>query len=132
MSFAAAQIAIENKFNTEFTACPVQYSNVDYTPTPGVTFCKLEVIDSWSQRADIGTANRLHRSFGLIIANIHLPLGLGTNIGRVIADSAAAIFRDTSFSGITCRSPLIRNVGEVEGWYIVNMTCNFHLDKSYS
>jgi len=131
MSFAAAQIAIESRFATNFTACPVNYPNVPYDPVAGTTFCKIEVIQSWSQRADIGTNNPLHRNFGIINVNIYLPIGTGTNTGQTLADMAAAVFRDQSFSGITCRSPLVRNVGEVEGWYLVNMTCPFYHDDVY-
>lgn len=132
MSFANAQITIENRFSTNFTGCPISYPNVPYHPEPGTTFGKLEILETWSQRADIGTNNPLHRSYGLIVVNFHLPLNTGTNAGRTLADTAAAIFRDKSFSGITCRSPLVKNIGEVEGWYIINMTCNFYFDQIYS
>jgi hypothetical protein len=132
MGFASAQISIESRFNSNFAGCPVQYENVPYTPIPGTTFCTLEIVESYSQRADIGTTNPFHRSFGSIIVNFHLPLDVGTNQGRVLADTAAAIFRDQDFSGITCRSPVVRNIGEVEGWYIVNMTCPFFYNEVYA
>ena len=131
MASAAAQIAIENQFNTNFSGCPVSYQNVPYTPEPGTTYCEFEVLNSVSHRAEIGSSTPLHRNYGLINVNFFLPLGSGTNAGRVLADTAAAIFRDQSFSGITCRSPLVKNIGEVEGWYVINMNCFFYHDEIY-
>ena len=132
MSFAAAQIAIESRFNTNFTACDIKFQNVGYRPVPGTSFAELFVIEIDNRRADIGTSTPLHRTTGLISVNIHTKLGIGTNTGRALADTAAAVFRDASFSGIICRSPLVLNVGEIESWYIVNMTCEFYRDEAHS
>jgi hypothetical protein len=129
MSFAAAQIAIESRFDTNFTACDKKFQNVGYRPTPGTSFAELFVTDVGSARVDIGTTNPLHRATGLISVNIHTKIGIGTNTGRVLADTAGDIFRDTSFSSITCRSPVVQNVGENQDWYITNMTCEFYRDE---
>ena len=131
MSFADAQLAIETKFYNNFTACAVKYENVDYEPQPNVNYVELFVIEAVNRRADIGTNNPLHRTTGAISVNVYTARYIGTKTGRDIADTAAAIFRDTSFSGITCRSPLIRNVGEVGDWYIINMTCEFYRDETF-
>lgn len=132
MSFSAAQLAIETRFNTNFTSVDIKFDGVDYEATPGVTFAELKIINVDSRRADIGTTNPLHRTDGLIIVNIHTKQNIGTKTGTDLADAAAAIFRDASFSGITCRSPVVRNVGEVEKWYVVNMTCPFYRDEVHT
>lgn len=132
MSYKNAHIAIENRLATNFTACTVTYENVKYNATADTTFAACRIVDSGSRRMDIGTNNPLHRSFGLISVNIHVPKNTGVAAGRNLADQVAAVFRDTSFSSVTCQSPVVRNVGEVEGWYVVNMTCPFFTDTIYS
>lgn len=129
MSFAQAQMDIETRFYQNFTACPVKYENVDYDPQPGTSYAEIYVVESDNRRADIGTNNPLHRTLGLISVNVYTKKFIGSKTGRTLADTAADVFRDASFSNITCRSPLVRNVGEVGDWFVVNMTCEFYRDE---
>jgi hypothetical protein len=131
MSFAEAQIAIESRFDTNFTACEKKFQNAGYRPKADTNFAEIFVVEADNRRVEIGSTNPLHRTTGLISVNIHTKIGIGTNTGRALADTAADIFRDTSFSGITCRSPLVQNIGEVEDWYIINMTCEFYRDETH-
>lgn len=131
MSFADAQLAIETRFYNNFTAADIKYENVDYNPTPDTSYVELYVVETYNQRADIGVHNKLHRTFGAISVNIYTARYIGTTTGRTIADAAALIFRDASFSGIICKSPLIRNVGESGDWYVINMTCEFYRDETF-
>jgi hypothetical protein len=132
MTFAAAQIAIEARFDTNFTACAKKFENVNYEPKPDVNFAELHVVEADNRRVDIGTNNPLHRTYGTISVNIYTAKHIGSNTGRTLADTAAAVFRDASFSGITCRSPLVRNVGEIEDWYVINMSCEFFRDEVHT
>ena len=129
MSFVDAQLAIESRLYNNFSTCPVKYENVDYNPQPGVRYAEIYVVDSDNRRADIGTNNPLHRTFGFISVNIYTEKFVGSKPGRTLADEIAAVYRDTSFSGITCKSPLVRNVGEVGDWFVVNMRCEFFRDE---
>lgn len=122
---------IEVRFDANFSSCPVKYPNSNYRPVANETFCELIVSNIDSQRASIGEDSPLHRNHGVIIANIHVPKGTGTHIARRYADAAADVFRDTQFSGITCRSPEVRDVGDVESWYVVSMMCAFFRDKIF-
>lgn len=130
MSFADAQIAIESCFATGFTACAVKYQNVDFDPEANDTYVELQVKDGSSRRASIGP-DPLMRSLGIISVNVYTPKNTGTNAGRVLADKAAAVFRDQIFSGITCRSPVVRNVGPREGRYVTNMSVSFFRDDIF-
>jgi hypothetical protein len=129
MSFAQAQLDIESRFYSNFTACPVKYENVDYDPQPGVSYAEIYVVESDNRRSDIGTNNPLHRTDGIISVNVYTKKYIGSKTGRTLADTAAAVFRDAKFSGITCLSPLVRNVGESGDWFVVNMTCPFYRDE---
>jgi hypothetical protein len=131
MSFTDAQLAIETRFYNNFSACSIKYENIDFDPQPTESYVELFVVEMNNQRADIGTNNPLHRTFGAISVNVYTAKYIGTKTGRTIADTAAAIFRDASFSGIICKSALIRNVGESGDWYVVNMTCEFYRDETF-
>jgi hypothetical protein len=131
MSFADTQLAIETRFTTGFTSSPIKYENVDYDPVPGTNYVELFVVETYNRRADIGTNNPLHRTSGAISVNVYTAKYIGTKTGRALADLAAAVFRDASFSGVICRSPLVRNVGESGDWYAINMTCEFYRDETF-
>lgn len=134
MSESAAQIAIENRFYTTFTGVAqtyIKFANVEFSPPDKTDWVELDVIISDSVRAEIGGDSPLHRAAGLISVNVNVPKGTGTVPGKAIAERAAAIFRDASFSGITCHSPAITNVGEVDQWYVINMTVPFYRDTNY-
>lgn len=130
MTYAAAQLAIENRFATNFTSCAIKFQNVPFTVTPGSIFVELNVTDYGSHKAEIGGG--LHRSTGLIVAKFNVPKGQGTKTGRALADLAAAVFREKSFSGITCRSPIVQNGGESQEWFQIHMICPFYRDEIYS
>ena len=129
MTFKAESIAIESRFAAMFTVCPVKYSNVPYKPI-GVAFAELKVIVADSVRASIGDTN-LHRNTGIISVNIFEPVNTGTSTGKEKADLAAIVFRSASFSGITCRSPKVVEVGEIDEWYVINMSVPYFRDETF-
>lgn len=129
--FAQEQIDIETRFAASFTDIPVKYPNSDFKATSDQPFCELIIRNTTSLRASVGEDTPLHRAYGVIIANIHVTKGDGAIVARGYADTAAAIFRDVKFSGITCRSPNILDVGDVEGWYVVSMNVAFFRDKIF-
>lgn len=130
MTYKAESIAIESRFAAAFTACSVKYSNVQFDPTPGEAFAEINIIIADSIRASIGDTN-LHRNVGIISVNIYEPLHTGTATGKEKADLAAAVFRSASFSGITCRSPKVVEVGEIGEWYVINMSVPFFRDENF-
>ena len=130
MSFKTAQISIEKKFATGFTACRISYQNVDFKSDLYETFAELQIADGEALRKTIGP-NPLIRSTGVISVNIYTPRNIGSVTGRALADMAAAVFRDAVFDSITCRSPVVRNVGSLNGRYVVNMTVGFFRDEQF-
>ena len=129
MTSKAETIAIESRFATNFTVCPVKYSNVKYQPTPRQAWANIKVVIADSIKAEIGGG--LHRNAGIIGVNIYEPINTGTVAGKEKADNAASVFRDAAFSGITCRSPKITEVGEIDEWYVINMSVPFFRDEIF-
>ena len=129
MTAKAETIAIESRFATNFTVCPVKYSNVKYQPTARQAWADINIVIADSMKAEIGGG--LHRNAGIISVNIYEPVNTGTVFGKEKADLAAAVFRGQQFNGITCRSPKITEVGEIDEWYVINMNVPFFRDEIF-
>ena len=129
MTAKADSIAIESRFATGFTVCLVKYSNVKFVPANRIAWAEIHVIIADSMNAEIGAGR--HRNIGIISVNIYEPINTGTAAGKEKADIAVAIFRDQQFNGITCRSPKIVQVGEVDEWYVINMSVPFYRDETF-
>ena len=131
MSYEDANAAIEARFNTEWAdAAPVKWDNVEFEPTSGTSFVELQIHVAVAIQASI-EVTPLHRAFGIISTNIYIPLNIGTKTADDHADTIAAIFRAATFSNVICRSPRIARLGEVDGWFIINVSVDFHYDKTY-
>jgi hypothetical protein len=129
MTAKAETIAIEDRFATNFTICSVKYANVKFDPTPGQAWADINIVIADSMRAEVGGG--LHRNIGIISVNIYEPVNTGTAAGKKKADLAAAVYRGQKFSGITCRSPKIVQVGEIDEWYVINMSVPFYRDEIF-
>ena len=125
--------AIESRFNTVWSASPntpIRFEN-DPRPAPDSgEWVKCVVIPATAERSTLGIKN--HRFTGFININIFVSKGTGTNRARTLADLASAIFRDTEFSGIVCRSPNITTIGDVEGFYQINVSVPYWRDYIYT
>lgn len=133
MSYAAERAAIETRFSTLWAGTPigdVVFDNLPYTPVQGTPYVRLSIKPGTSERITIGT--REHRVVGLILVQIFVPTGSGTNAARVLADEAAEIFRDQEFDGVLCRSPSIQNVGQSGDWAQFNVSVPYKRDEVFA
>jgi len=132
MSYAAEAASIEARFEDQWgTTTPVEYDNVQYKPTPGTSYVKLEIHTGEGMRASLGETY-LERSVGIISMNIFTAINTGTRTGRGLADSAAAVFRGWTTSAITCRTPTITRLGQVGEWFVTNVSVPFYRDETFS
>ena len=135
MSFEADHAAIESRFQTAWidgssARTPIAFDNVDFKPAREESFVRLTIIDGEAKQASI-EENPLHRRVGIIVIQIFVRPGDGTKPAEVLADHAATIFRAVQFSGITCRSPEYRKIGQVEDWYQINVEVPFFVDEQF-
>lgn len=136
MSFADERSAIENRLSTNWTSTPVQYDNVPFTKPDDNTYVRLNILTGDSTQIDMAPTPT-HRSVGVIVMQVFVPVNSGTNTARSHADSLAAIFRNVSFSvgdsgSILCRSPSITRVGEVDGLFQLNVSVPYQRDVVYT
>jgi hypothetical protein len=131
MSFSSERASIESRFQTLWaSATDLVFENVAYTPAQGTPYTRLSIKNGDTQRITIGT--RQHRAAGLIVAQIFVPFGGGSDAARTLADTAAAIFRDQTFDGILCRSSSIQIVGQSGDWFQVNVSTAFQRDEIFA
>jgi len=131
MSYEDANAAIEARLNTQWAAATsIKYENVEFEPIPGTPYIELEIVWTDSRQASIETTP-LHRATGIISINIYTALNIGTKTADDYGDTIAGIFRGVQFSGITCRSPVPAKIGEMDGWYVLNISTEFYYDKTY-
>jgi hypothetical protein len=133
MTFKNEERDIVSRFKTNWASTTsIKYDNVDFTPTPGESFVELEIHNGSQIPVSLGGISAtLYRGVGIISINIYTALNIGTQTGKNLADTAAAIFRGQTFSGITCRGADVTRLGESNGWFAHNVSIPFFRDESF-
>ena len=133
MSYESIRSAIENRFNQGWgSTTPVKWSNIEFKHTPKQDFVMFYILDALTARAEITMNNPLHRSTGIIQVNIYAKLHTGMNAINTYIESILAIYRDVTFSGITCFDHAVNHLGEMHGWYTVAVSFTFRADFRYT
>lgn len=131
MSFESERSAIEQRFATQWDEDePVKYDNIDFTPPIDGSYAALEIHSNPGICISTSGSHLLERTTGLIVVTIYTPLGVGTRPGRLLADTAADIFRFAQFGGIQCRGAEIKRIGEHEGKFIYVVRVPYWRDEA--
>lgn len=145
MSAAAILTAIESRFATEFLALnPTMVNRISW---PGVRFdepadgawVRLTVRFGDTEQASFGGDTNVHRSAGVIFVQVFSRMerrdGAVVNYGYgealALAESAAGIFRSTSFSGVNTRAASIQMMDANKGWVGATVSIPFWADYLY-
>jgi hypothetical protein len=132
MSYDAERQAIELRLKNGWTTTPIKYENVAFTPTDAMqAFIELMIVNAESRQVSLGSP-ALFRHPGAISINVRTRLQIGTKLGKQYADTLAALFRGKEFSGITCRAPKVTRLGEINGWFVYNVSINFFRDELFN
>lgn len=127
MSLVTTDRAILGHFNTQWgTTTPVSWDNIPYTPTAGTSFIEVKHRPN-GKSTSIGRG--CTRRFGLVSVNVYQAVGTTPQSGLALADSVETIFDDADISGITFYSPRTTTVGQVDGWYVTNITVDYRKDE---
>jgi hypothetical protein len=128
---AAAQIAIESRFDTLWTDQDVAVRfEEDRRKRPTTPFIRLSIRSVRSVPVGISGNKILYRRPAMISMQCFVPVGTGTQAARIIADTAIAIFEGQQFSGITCRESEVKELGDDgQGFWQVNGLVYFDFDN---
>lgn len=132
MSYATVQRDIEKRLQDNWATTPIDINpNVKFTvPDYDQDYIKLRIQNDDADRRNIG-APGCHRVMGTIIIQIFINKNEGTRKSAAYGDTLAALFRDVTFNGITCREALVRDIGEFEGRWQTNLLIPFYWDGRY-
>ena len=128
---AAVQLAIENRFETQWADDDVSLRfEEDPRKKPTGSFIRLSVRGLRSQEKGFSGAKILYRRPAFISMQCFVQVGDGTQLARVMADAAVAIFEGQTFSDISCGESEIREVGDdKEGFWQVNAIVYYDFDE---
>jgi hypothetical protein len=148
MSLSAERIAVEQRFLGAWDSktTPVMLMNRKglVSGTTQVTeynslneWCRLSITHLVAAPADIGTVSKRVRSNGLIVVDIFVKEGLGSDRALVLSDNAVGIFQlaDIGESGeIRIGVPNIKEVGQPNGqnFYQLSVQFPFYRDEFFT
>lgn len=119
-SYSIAQ-AIRSHWDTYWQdRTPYTYDAFTYAPVAGTSWVRVSVRDGDGTQESLGK-KALERSQGVVIVQIFVPMDLGEDEARFLAEKAGNVFRRQRFSGIQFRSPSHRPVGQDGGWWQHNV-----------
>jgi hypothetical protein len=131
MSYTTQRNAIQSKFSTEWKAAyptiPIVFDNLRADKAPN-GYVALHILNGDASLRSMGS-QRLIRYPGIASVDIFVPLELGMKAIDQYADTIDGIFRAQSFSGITCRAAMRRDLGKDENYWRVNLSFPFFRDQ---
>lgn len=125
-------LAIYELFKTEAIFLQLQYgtANLGWQPTSGAAYLFFRLLPGPAERVSLGVKH--HRTIAVINIEIGVPLMSGEAQALDYADSVAGWFRDTTISGIVCRSPEIIVIGQDGEWHKTVVSVPVYWDETYT
>lgn len=108
----------------------IAWPNTQFTPTKDEDYIEPRIARQEAFNVDL-VPNRRVRHPGLLTINIRTRLNRGDGAALVLADEAAAIFRNVTFQRITFRAPTVRDFGPEGLYYFVQVDCPFYRDSIF-
>lgn len=133
MSFEGERQAFETRLAANFSATPIQFENVPFSPPRDAAWISLMILSGEGRQASLGPG-ALNRFLGVAEIHIYVPEDQGTKVARQHADTLEAIFREQQFSAsgsgkITVRTPWYQTRGVEEGWHHSLLMIPYQRDK---
>lgn len=133
-TFEQEREAIESRFSQMFdtSIVPVQYGNVSVlkkgtmsvaTPYKGPEFVRLNIIGGPATQQEV--LRNFTTISGIIKIGVFVGELSGSNRARQIADQIWPIFNAVKFNGITTGPMSTRELPPNNGWYNLDMQCEY-------
>ncbi len=127
---------IEEHFRKKWgVTTPVSFDNVEAdsklkaTKAANEPWVRVTIREGSSNLAGLALT-KLYRDNGIIIVQVFTKLGVGTNTARKLAEQVRGILRYADIgNGLFLKAPAINPIGEVEGWYQINVTTPIQWDS---
>ena len=129
MSFESEVRSIETWFSTRYSETGVQYANVRFDPAELSEWARLTISPGGANIASMGSDPNLYRHTGVVSVQIFVTPNSGATRALQVADTIADIFRSAKIDNIQMHAPDVERVGVVDGWYQINVECNYYRDS---
>ena len=132
MSWSAMANTIRSRFKTQI-ATPesliTQYDNHSLDNPDNEIWCRLTIKSGETTQESIGSpSSNRDRTDGVMIAQLFAPIGNGDGDLRELAETIRAAFKRVTESGVTFRTPKIKEIGRVGKEWQINVDCPFYAD----
>lgn len=128
--FESKQTVIEQYFQTGWA----DRTQIQWENTPGVNpevfdeFVRFTLQFGDSTRMQIGGGG--YRYFGLLMVQVFVKEGIGSNRGVKLADVVSDLFRDQIVSGVNFAVPYVTKFPNAEkGWFQTQVSTPFYFDE---
>jgi len=121
MNFTTIREAIEGRFISNWSDNNVAFENVPYKTPDEQNWARLSVQFVSNEYNGLGECREI---IGLVGVQLYSPVRRGTLRQEQFADEAVNIFSG-SHDGIAYRDADVISVGEVDGWYQLNILVEF-------
>ena len=124
--FKAVTQLIETHLSASWNQTPIAFDGVEFSPTRGTPFVRLQV--EWVDTAQVSIGNMV-RGEGYAMFSVFTPSNQGSQPALNFADQLAAIFTKWTDGGLTLFLARTVRVGMHDEWYQVNVLIPFKYDK---
>lgn len=132
MSSEALHNAIRSRFKTEVAdknaGLVVIYDNAP-DPDKDALWVRFTVLEGDANQQSLGPPRKF-RTVGVAVGQVFALVDTGDRKALQVADKIKLAFRAISAGGVTYRTPSVKNVGRVDRWWQVNVTCPFYADET--
>ncbi len=122
MSWANERQSIESRLSANWSTTPIAWENVDFEPPDNSSWIRATILNG-ETIYDRFSSKKRH--LGIISIQIFSPLNQGASTARSYADTIKSIFDGQEFGGVSCQASSIVNVGNLNGWYQLNLNVPF-------
>ena len=107
----------------------VLYDNDGANTKPdNARWVRLAIRPATDQQASLGSTPR-YRTFGVMIAQVFVPVSEGDQAALALGDIIASAFRGQAVSGVQFRTPIVQFIGRDGDDWQVNVNCPFYVDN---
>ena len=128
--YRAEMITLQDYFNTQWAGTtPISWQNVFVDVSSYTEFVRFNILPIESNQISMGSDRNVYRSIGLIEVQIFTGRNEGMLRGFQLADKVVDIFDYIPINYIRSTYPSVTDVGLNQGWYQVNVSCEYSRDS---
>jgi hypothetical protein len=118
---------INSLWSTEQPTINLSFSDVDYKPTEGNAWVRVNILSGSQTQVGFGDLRRFRR-VGVVAIQIFVPAGSGDGQAREIADSVANILQGRTLNGVILRGTGLTRVGIDGAWSVWSADTPYQAD----